>query len=225
MTFAPDISDDTPPFSAVASDGQCNDREAEEQLVFSLRNREDSGFETLVRSYGPLVLSIARRYLRCDADAADCFQETFVAVYRDIEKFQNKSSLRQWVRGVAVNKCLMAMRQRKRLREDAIETMLPEFDNRGKRLQTAGPHDIGAIGDSLDDEHRRQIVRRGIDSLPTDYRLVLLLRDIDGYSTRETADILDIQINAVKTRLHRARSALKHILETEFGRSGYDADL
>ncbi len=188
-------------------------RDAEEKLLKSLRNREDSAYETLVRSYGPQVMAIANRYLRSEADAADCFQDTFVAVFQSIDSFQLRSSFRQWVRGVAVNQCLMKLRKRQRRREESIEHMLPMFDERGRRVEVASPREKARIGESIDIEQLRRIVRDSIDRLPDDYRLVLLLRDIDGYSTSEAASKLGIKVNAVKTRLHRARSALKFLLE------------
>ncbi len=200
-------------------------REAEVQLVYSLRNLEDSGFETLVRSYGPQVMAIAIRYLRSEADAADCFQNTFVAIFQSIDSFQQKSSFRHWVRGVTVNQCLMKLRKRQRRREESIEHMLPMFDERGRRVEVAGPRQKAGIGESIDAEWRRQIVRECIDKLPENYRLAILLRDIDGYSTREAAAILEIQANAVKTRLHRARWALRFMLKPVLEQAGYHFDV
>lgn len=192
---------------------QSQRRESEEMLVDSLRKGEDSGYETLVRSYGPQVMAIANRYLRSEADAADCFQDTFIAVFQSIESFQKRSSFRQWVLGVTINQCLMKLRSRQRRREDSIDHMLPMFDERGSRVETATPRQKTEAGDALDAEQLRRVVREKINHLPDKYRLVLLLRDIDGYSTNEAAEILGIQVNAVKTRLHRARLALKSILE------------
>ena len=187
--------------------------DAEEQLVHSLGNGEDSGFETLVRSYGPQVMAIARRYLRSEADAADCFQDTFIAIFEGINSFQRKSSFRSWVSGITINQCLMALRKRQRRREESIEHMLPMFNERGSRIDVASPRQKSEFGEALDAEQLRRIVREHIERLPDKYRLVLLLQDIDDYSTRETASILGIEVNAVKTRLHRARSALKYMLE------------
>ena len=80
-------------------------------------------------------------------------------------------------------------------------------------MEVASRRQKEGIGELLEAEELRCAVRDAIGRLPDNYRLVLLLRDIDGYSTRESASILGIQINAVKTRLHRARSALKFMLE------------
>ena len=214
MTVPRKIKNKSKPFARTEIECKTLTRDAEEKLLKSLRNREDSGYETLVRTYGPQVMAIAIRYLRSEADAADCFQDTFVAVFQSIDSFQQRSSIRHWVRGVTVNQCLMKLRKRQRRREESIEHMLPMFDERGKRVEVASPRQNARIGESLDAEQIRRIVRENIDRLPEDYRLVLLLRDIDGYTTRETATILGIKINATKTRLHRARSALKFMLES-----------
>jgi len=117
------------------------------------------------------------------------------------------------VRGVTINKCLMKLRKRQRRREDSIEHMLPMFDEAGNRVEVASPCQKSEIGELLDSVQLQRVVREFIDKLPYDYRLVLLLRDIDGYSTSEAASILGIKVNAVKTRLHRARLALKFKLE------------
>ncbi len=187
---------------------------ADHRLAAAVLRGDREAQETLVRQYGPVVLGVARRYLGSEADAADVFQETFIAVIDGIDKFQGRSSLQYWIRGVAIRQSLMALRRSRRRREQPIEDLLPRFDEHGRRLDghgaAAGPM---ATQQLVEQEERRRFVREQIDALGEDYRLVLLLRDIDGYSTRETADILGIRENAVKTRLHRARSALRTLIE------------
>ena len=104
---------------------------SDKELVDGLRDGEEASYEFLVRSFGPQVLAITRRYLKSEADAADCFQETFIAVFKSIGSYTGQSSLRQWVRGVAVNQSLMALRKSKRTREESIEHMMPLFDESG----------------------------------------------------------------------------------------------
>jgi len=185
----------------------------EAELLECLRAGDESCYEVLVRRLGPKVLATAKRYLRSEADAADCFQDTFLAVFESINKFEQRSSLSTWIRGITINQCLMRIRKQARRQEQSIEHMLPIFDEHGDRIEAASPRQTSEISRSLDTQQMRGIVREMIGRLPDDYRLVLLLRDIDGYTTKETAAILGININAVKTRLHRARSALKYLLE------------
>ncbi len=160
--------------------------------------------------YGAQVTRLARRYLRNEADVAECAQDTFLKVFQNIARFERRSSLWTWIRRIAINECLMRLRQIKRRAEEDIEELLPIFDESGRRVNSSG--EAGSIVQTLHSEDIKRTVRGAIDQLPDQYRTVLLLRDIDGYNTIETAAILGIKENAVKVRLHRARSALKQLL-------------
>lgn len=198
---------------------------SEQAFLECLRAGDDSCYETLVRRFGPQVLATAKRYLRTDADAADCFQETFIAVFENIAKFEQRSTIGTWVRSIAVNQCLMRLRSRARRQEDSIENLLPVFDEDGARIDHFSSRQPSTIGDSLDAAHIKSIVREKIDELPENARVMLLLRDIDGYSTKETAAKLGIELSAAKTRLHRARSALRSLLSPMMEQLKHDADV
>jgi len=198
---------------------------SDSELIDGLRNDDAASYEELLRSFGPPVLAVTRRYLRSEADAADCFQETFIAVFKSIGSYRGQSSLLQWVRGIAVNKSLMALRKRKRVREDSIDYMLSQFDESGSRVESTAERQRSTVESEIDAAAVKVSVRQGIDKLPDDYRIVLLLRDIDGLNTRETAAILGIEINAVKTRLHRARTALRYILQPILEQTHCDANV
>ncbi len=159
MTVPRKIKNKSIPFARTEIECKTLTRDADEKLLKSLRNSEDSGYETLVRTYGPQVMAIANQYFRSEADAADCFQDTFVAVFQSIDSFQQRSSIRHWVRGITVNQCLMKLRKRQRRREDSIEHMLPMFDERGKRVEIASPRKKYGIDELLDVEKIRRIVR------------------------------------------------------------------
>lgn len=194
-------------------------------LIACLRAGENSCYETLVRRFGPGVLSTAKRYLRSDADAADCFQDTFLAVYQSIDKFEQRSSIGTWVRSIAINQCLMRIRAQGRRREESIEHMLPVFDENGDRVASFSSKSTSTVIDSIDASQMKNIVREKISKLPDTYRVMLLLRDIDGYSTKEAAVIQGISVTAAKTRLHRARSALRSLLEPVMEHLEYNADM
>jgi RNA polymerase sigma-70 factor, ECF subfamily len=198
--------------SVGSSESQFLDRN-DKVLLDCLRTGEEHCYETFVRRFGPQVLATAKRYLRSEADAADCFQDTFLAIFQSVNDFEQRSSFGTWVRGISINQCLMRIRSQARRREEPIEDLLPQFDDMGNRIETGSQNRSSAISESIDALRLKTIVREKINELPDDYRVVLLLRDIDGYSTSETAAILRIQVNAVKTRLHRARSALRTLLQ------------
>ena len=197
----------------------------DKELLECLRSGEVACYETLVRRFGPQVLATAKRYLRSDADAADCFQDTFLAVFEGIDKFEQRSAIGTWVRGITVNQCLMRIRAQGRRQEESIEHLLPVFDENGDRVQSFAGIRSSDIGDSIDATQLKKIVREKIHELPDTYRVVLLLRDIDGHTTRQTAAILGISVTAAKTRLHRARSVLTSLLKPEMERLNYHVDM
>jgi RNA polymerase sigma-70 factor, ECF subfamily len=184
-------------------------------LLAALKSRAHASFEQLVRRFGGQLLATSRRFLRDEADCADAVQETFLAAFRAIDKFEGNSALGTWLHRIMVNVCLMKLRARTRRSEVSIDALLPTFDASGhhanavRRWKDAPDHQL------LRDE-TRLLVRKCIDSLPDDYRIVLLLRDIEELNTDETADILGATLGTVKTRLHRARQALRTLLEPHF---------
>ncbi len=187
-------------------------------LIDCMQQGENRCYDIFVRRFGSRVLAVAKRYLRSEADAADCFQDTFIAAFNSIDRFEKRSSLGTWLRAITVNQCLMRIRTNSRRREESIDHLLPEFDESGKRVASFEPAGFVDAGERIDQSQTKSVVRSKISELPNDYRTILLLRDIDGYSTQETAEKLGIKINAVKTRLHRARSALKTLLQPELER-------
>lgn len=197
----------------------------DKKLLKCLRAGDENCYEILVRSFGPQVMATAKQYLRSDADAADCFQDTFLAVFESVDKFEQRSTIATWIRGITINQCLMRIRAHGRRQEDSIEHLLSVFDERGDRVRSHTSNRSCGIGDSIDAAQMKRLVRENILSLPDTFRVTLLLRDIDGYSTKETATILGISVTAAKTRLHRARTALGVLLKPEMERLKYHADV
>lgn len=198
---------------ATASNADCPEQEA--RLVASLRAGDPQAFEALVRQQGPRLLVVARRIVRNEEDARDCVQEAFLAVHRSIGGFEARSRLGTWLRRIVTNAALMKIRTRLARPEEPIEHLLPRYDRYG---YLEGPTDTNAAcaEELLDRAGARQRVREAIARLPDRYRVVLLLRDIEGYSTDEAARVLEISPGAAKVRLHRARTALKGLLQELF---------
>ena len=181
-------------------------------LITGLQSGDPSAFETLLRDYGPRLLRLARRILINEEDARDALQDAFVSVYRSIGKFEATSSLSTWLHRIVVNSALMKLRTKKRKPEEDIEHYLPRFAEDGHQIEPSTPWTESA--DSiLEREELRTAVRAAIAQLPETYRIVLQLRDIEEMSTAETADLLGTTSNIVKIRLHRARQALKTLLD------------
>ena len=197
---------------------QPDERNLEAELVEGLRRGDEAAFEQLVREHGGRMLATARRLLNAEDDARDAVQDAFVSAFKAIGTFSGTAKLSTWLHRIVVNAALMKIRSRRRKPEESIDELLPCFDERGEWVSGMTTGDVP--NDLLEQRETRQMVRRCIEHLPDTYRAVLMLRDIEDLDTEEAADILEISPNAVKIRLHRARQALRTLLETEFSGHG-----
>lgn len=184
----------------------------DEQLVARVRDGDQSACEWVVRRYAPRMLSTARRMLNSEADALDAVQDAFLSAFRTIDSFEGRAQLGSWLYRIVVNAALMKLRRRRRRKERSIEDLLPTYSDNGTlsdHIQSWRlTHD-----ETIETREMRQLVRNCIDELPELYRAVLLLRDIEELSTDEVADALELTPAGVRTRLHRARQALKSLLD------------
>lgn len=197
-----------------AADGDAAPRGAagEAEFVAALARGNGAAYEQLVRQHGGRMLAVARRMLSSEADADDAVQEAFLAAFRAIGSFQGQSQLGTWLHRIVVNACLMRLRSRAARPSVSIESLLPTFDETGHHTRT--PVAWSTTPDELASRAElRAQVRSCIDRLPEGYREVLVLRDLEELDTEETARALGIHPGAVKTRLHRARQALRTLLE------------
>lgn len=188
----------------------------EGHLVVRLKRGDARAFEELVRGYSPPMLAVCRRMLKNhEQDAQDAVQDAFVSVFRGIQSFEGSARLSTWLHRIAVNAALMKLRSQRRRPERPIEDLLPKFQEDGHYLEPPAPwDDRGDV--RAEREETRAFVRDAIDQLPENYRLTLLLRDIDELPTEQVAEILNITPNAVKIRVHRAHQALRTLLDTRF---------
>ncbi len=168
--------------------------------------------DALVREHISWMLALAQRMLGDHALAEDVVQDAFINVFRSLSSFQGRSSLKTWLHRITVNAALMKLRRLKRLAEQPIDELLPEFDQYGCRIE-ASWKTLESVEKIVADEQYREQIHKKINQLPDAYRIILLLRDIEGYDTGEVAVLLDISAANVKIRLHRARAALKKLLE------------
>jgi RNA polymerase sigma-70 factor (ECF subfamily) len=199
------------------SAGRC-DRivpEGESDLVNRLRAGDSSAFEQVVREHGGTLLACAQRILGCPAESADAVQDGFISAFRAIQSFAEGSRIGTWLHRIVVNHSLMRLRRRKNQPTLMSEDGLPTIDETGYHVRSVqGWNEVARdplVRDELCDH-----VRQCVDRLPAPYREVILLRDIEEMSTEEVADLLHTNRSVVKTRLHRARQALRTLLERNF---------
>jgi RNA polymerase sigma-70 factor (ECF subfamily) len=190
---------------------------AEADLLARIRAGDEAACATLVRHYGGRLLAVARRFLRSEEDSADAVQDAFLAAFRALPTFEGKSTLGTWLHRIVVNASLAKLRSQARRRAVSLDELLPAFDESGHHARP-----VLAWADSpssgLERAETQARVRAGIDHLPEPYRAILLLRDIEGFGTEDTAQQMGLSRAAVKTRLHRARQALRTLLEPVFGK-------
>jgi RNA polymerase sigma-70 factor (ECF subfamily) len=164
------------------------------------------------------MLAVARRFVGPN-DADDVVQESFLSAFRSLVSFRGGSRIGTWLHRIVVNHCLMRLRRRRRKPEIRIDDLLPSFDETGHHARAVARW--SRPEDQLDREETRAQVRTCIEQLPDAYRTVILLRDIEEYSTDQAAEMLAISRAAVKIRLHRARQALRALLEPVMSVSNY----
>jgi RNA polymerase sigma-70 factor (ECF subfamily) len=194
--------------------GTVNDDET--ALVEALRAGDPTAFETMVRLYAGRMLAVARRLVGNDEEARDVVQDALLSAFRAIGRFEGQSRVSTWLHRITVNTALMKLRTRRRKPEESIEPLLPSFQDDGHHAIRFSEWEGADL--VLERAEVRQAVRQAIEELPDAYRTVLMLRDIEELSTEETAEALQITPNTVKTRLHRARQALRTVLDQRLGR-------
>ncbi|MBP7777397.1 MAG: sigma-70 family RNA polymerase sigma factor [Acidobacteria bacterium] len=194
----------------------------EQALLTGLRAGDADAYETLVRTTSARLLAVARRIVGSEEDARDVLQEAYTSAFRALGRFEGQAKLSTWLHRIVVNTALMRLRSRKRKPEESIDALLPVFKDDGHQMQ-AGAEWADGADVALERAETRTFVRAQIDKLPDTYRTVLLLRDIEELSTSDVASMLSTSENAVKIRLHRARQALRALLDERFGRAAHDS--
>lgn len=187
----------------------------EKALLTALRANEAVAYEELVRRYWPTLLAVARRLVRDEHDAQDVVQDGLLSAFRALPTFRGESRLSTWLHRIVVNAALMRARRQRRRPEESIEPLLPTFTQDGHHATAIYEWNTSEATMVL--EETRAAVRVAIDALPESYRTVLVLHDIDEYTTHDVATLMGVTTNAIKVRLHRARQALLTRLTPVFG--------
>ncbi len=169
-------------------------------------------FDEIVEQYEKPLYSLIRRLVTNPDDAADLTQDTFVAAYRAFASFRGDSSVYTWLCRIAVNKCRNRFREKAR-RQDHEGTSLDEFIDEPKGMSAIHPDSAPTTPHTaLGRTELREQIERAISSLNPDYRTPLVLRDIHGLSYQEIADVTELNIDVVRTRIARARGMLREKL-------------
>jgi RNA polymerase sigma-70 factor (ECF subfamily) len=186
--------------------------EADAMLIERLRGGDTIALEGLMERFAPRVHRLALGITHNEADAEEVVQDVFLSLFRKIDAFEGRAALGTWIYRITVNAALIKRRGKRAALEVLLEDHLPTFREDGHREGDRAML-LADWSESPEEEllskEGRAALRRMIASLPDHYRLVLLLRDMEELSNEETAEILGDTVASVKSRLHRARMALR----------------
>lgn len=188
----------------------------DEELVRRARERDELAVRELTQRYNRRLFRLARGIVRDDAEAEDIVQETYVRAFTKLDSFQGLSAFGTWVTRIAMNEALGRRRHQRPATEWNTET------ERSVRTAAGATRAASLLHDPERDMAQREItelLERAIDSLPEPFRVVFIARAIEGLSVEETATLLGLRPETVKTRVHRARLRLRTELEQQLGES------
>ncbi len=197
------------PAAAVAQATQQEQARAlsDEEIVRQVRAGEVALYAILMQRYNQRLYRVVRAILRDEHEIEDILQETYLAAYRNLATFDRRARFSTWLVRITVNKALDRRRQRAK-----VVALDP-------RKHDAESNSTGSEQDPERESARRELahlLEHAIDALPEAFRRVYVLREVDGMSTKETAESLGLELNTVKTRLHRARALLREQLVSDF---------
>jgi RNA polymerase sigma-70 factor (ECF subfamily) len=191
----------------------------EGNLVAQAQAGDAQAFAELVRRYERKIYRLAKHITQNDEDAEDVLQDSFLKAYEHLSGFQGQSKFYTWIVRIAVNEALMKLRKRKGDRFVSLDEPIDTGEEEVKREIAVWE---GNPEQQYSQEELQRILNEAVDGLKPDFRTVFTLRDIEELSTEETAEALGISIPAVKSRLLRARLALREKLTRQFKRKGED---
>jgi len=180
------------------------------EIVERVRAGETALFEILMRRHNQRIYRAARAVIKDEADTEDVMQQAYINAFTHLSQFQDRSQFSTWLTRITVHEALARRRKWKpeETSEDVMETLTSPQPDPERQAYAA---------------ELRRVLEAAVDSLPETYRLVFMLRDIEGLSTSETAAGLELGDEAVKTRLHRARAMVRSAITERVGASTAEA--
>jgi RNA polymerase sigma-70 factor (ECF subfamily) len=195
---------------------------SDEALVERARAKDEAAFEELVNRYENKLYRLAMRFVRNETDAQEILQDAFLSAWRNLPTFEGRAQFGSWMYRVTVNAALMLLRSRNRHPEITVDDVEPTVLNdavvENGQTMRANADWSQRPDDQLQSAEMRKHIQASVEALPDGLRTVFLLRDVEELSTEDTAEMLGLSVPAVKTRLHRARLALREAIGRYFVR-------
>jgi RNA polymerase sigma-70 factor (ECF subfamily) len=195
----------------------------EAEVVTELQAGSEAAFDALITHYHAPVYNLLLQMLGNEADAADASQEVFLKAFRGIGKFRRGSSLKTWLYRIAIHEALNQRRwfARHRRNESSINGLDGQDagEHRALQIEELGPSPF----DQLASHQAQQVVRRALGEVAQVFRSAVILRDLEGLSYEEVAEVLDVSVGTVKSRILRGRRALRLVLEMALNGRGSES--
>ncbi|MBS2020938.1 MAG: sigma-70 family RNA polymerase sigma factor [Deltaproteobacteria bacterium] len=189
---------------------------SDSELVLRAQQGDATAFAQLVSRHQRQLYRLALRMTQSEADAQEILQETFLNAYQKLPNFRGEAQFSSWLYRIAANSALMRLRRKRRapdaLPTEPLELTGPKFNNEGYFEEAPHSDWSQRADEKLMSGELGKAIDAAVKTLPDDYRTVFLLKDVDGLSNEEIADALELSVPAVKSRLHRARLALREQL-------------
>jgi RNA polymerase sigma-70 factor (ECF subfamily) len=180
------------------------ERDVDDDIVARCRSGDREAFAVLVRKYQSKVLTLATRILDNRSEAEDVAQDIFVKVFLSLREFRGAARFSTWLYRITVNHCLNHIRRRARQQQTLVAS---DSEGWGQEASVSNPYK------TLEQKERWALVQAKLQALTPEHRTIILLRDFEGLAYEEIAEVLQLEIGTVKSRLHRARMELKTQLE------------
>ena len=177
---------------------------------------DSSAFEELIKNYERIVYNIVYRMLNDSEDVKDISQEVFIKVYRNLDKFDGKSLFSTWIYKITMNTCIDEIRKRRGKQTYSIDNEMDKEENKKQFANIKTPEDF-----YISKENREEIID-AINMLKDEYKKIIILRDINGFEYSKIAEILEISLGTVKSRIARARLKLRNLILANREHSGYN---
>ncbi|MBI5543951.1 MAG: sigma-70 family RNA polymerase sigma factor [Deltaproteobacteria bacterium] len=195
-------------------------RRRNRKVIKLARRDEQVAFERLVTLYRSKVFGLALRMTKDRGEAEEIVQETFLSAWRHLDAFRGDAAFGSWVYRICANFCLMKLRRRKVEAPAQEEEQGPRFDADGRLVESAGIDWSRSSEAQVLDHELRCAITCATATLPEEHRAVFLLKDIDGLSYEEIGQAVGATIPAVRSRLHRARLAMREAIDAYYGQPG-----
>ena len=190
------------------------DVDNDDAVIEKIRNGNLALFEVLIRRYNPVLYKIARSYGFNHQDSEDLMQDTHVAAYTELSKFEHRASYKTWISRIMINRCLYKLKYGY-FKNEVPSEQIPESNSLPMHVQ-GNEHQTE---DLLQNRELGKVLEKSLQNIPVNYRTVFVLREIEGFSVAETAQLLDITPINVKVRLNRAKSMLQNEIEKYYTQS------